>query len=156
NPAADWKGVLSFDETPNLKNPGSGWLYNTNNWPWSAAGPDSPKKADFPAYVESGTENPRGVHAIRVLETKKDFTVDSLIAAAYDWYLTEFALQLPPLVDAYDKLPASSPLKGKLAAQVKALRGWDYRWAIDSVPTALAVYWGEDFWQRVNAGAKKA
>jgi acyl-homoserine-lactone acylase len=156
NPKTDWNGVLSFDETPNLKNPSSGWLYNTNNWPWTAAGPASPKRADFPAYVESGTENPRGVHAIRVLENKKDFTLESLIAAAYDSYLPEFAVQIPQLLDAYDKLPASNALKGKLAAQAKALRGWDYRWSATSVPTALAVYWGDDFWQRVNADAKKA
>ena len=72
----------------NLLNPASGWLYNSNNWPWSAAGPSSPKKADFPAYVENGQrESARGLHAIRVLENKKDFTLDSLIAAAYDSYL---------------------------------------------------------------------
>ena len=39
NPATEWKGVLSVDETPHLLNPASGWLYNSNNWPWSAAGP---------------------------------------------------------------------------------------------------------------------
>ena len=45
DPATEWNGVLSIDETPGLKNPSNGWLYNTNNWPWSAAGPNSPKKA---------------------------------------------------------------------------------------------------------------
>ena len=43
----------------------------------------SPKKEDYPAYVEKGGESARGLHAIRVLENKKDFTLDSLIAAAY-------------------------------------------------------------------------
>src|ERR1017187_4586651 len=36
NPATEWKGLLDVDETPHLLNPQSGWLYNTNNWPWSA------------------------------------------------------------------------------------------------------------------------
>src|SRR5581483_1166690 len=36
NPATEWKGVLSIDETPGLLNPPNGWLYNTNNWPWTA------------------------------------------------------------------------------------------------------------------------
>ncbi len=48
NPATEWHGLLSIDETPHLLNPKSGWLYNSNNWPWSAAGPSSPKKEDFP------------------------------------------------------------------------------------------------------------
>src|SRR5262249_46245199 len=106
--------------------------------------------------VEAGTENPRGVHAIRVLEHKKDFTLDSLITAAFDPYLTEFAIELPPLFAAYDKLPASRPLKSKLAAQIKALRGWDLRWSVDSVPPALAVYGGEAFGKRVTGDAKRA
>ena len=64
DPATEWQGLLSVDETPNLLNPASGWLYNTNNWPWSAAGPNSPKKADYPAYVESGRARiARGIHA---------------------------------------------------------------------------------------------
>ena len=156
DPATEWNGVHSVDETPGLMNPASGWLYNTNNWPWSAAGPNSPKKKDFPAYVERGEENPRGIHAIRVLEKKKDFTLDSLVAAAYDSDLPEFEILIPSLVKAYDQTPASSPLKAKLADQIKLLRDWDYRWAVASVPTALAVYWGEDLWQRVTPDARKA
>jgi acyl-homoserine-lactone acylase len=156
NPATEWNGVLSVDETPGLMNPPNGWLYNTNNAPWSAAGPNSPKKPAFPVYVESGTENPRGVHAIEVLGRKKDFTLDSLIAAAYDSHLPEFDVLLPGLFKAYDQLAASSPLKAKLAEQVAALRRWDRRWAADSVPTALAVYWGEDLWQRVTPLARTA
>src|ERR1035441_8963725 len=34
----------------------------------SAAGESSPKKEDYPAYVEQGGESARGLHAIRVLE----------------------------------------------------------------------------------------
>lgn len=144
DPATEWNGVLSIDETPGLKNPGVGWLYNTNNHPWSAAGPDSPQKDKYPAYVDRGSENPRGIHAIRVLENRKDFTLDKLIAAAYDSYLPAFAEQLPPLVKAYDALPAADPLKTRVKEQIAMLRGWNYRWAADSVPTALAVYWGEE------------
>jgi acyl-homoserine lactone acylase PvdQ len=88
NPATEWNGLLSVDESPHLLNPKSGWLYNSNNWPWSGAGPSSLKKEDYPPYVETGHESARGLHAIRVLENKKDFTLDSLIAAAYDTYLT--------------------------------------------------------------------
>jgi len=148
DPATEWKGLLSIDETPHLLNPASGWLYNTNNWPWSAAGPSSPKKTDYPPYVENGGESARGLHAIRVLENKKDFTVASLIDAAYDSYLTAFAEMVPRLLKAYDDTPASNPLKAKLAEQIKVLRDWDYRWAVSSVPTSLAVFWGEELGRR--------
>src|SRR5689334_6652607 len=156
NPETDWHGLLSIDETPNLLNPKSGWLYNTNNWPWSAAGASSPKKEDFPKYVENGGESARGLHAVRVLESKKDFTVDSLIAAAYDSYLTWFEKALPPLFKAWDDAPASNPLKSKLAEQIAMLRKWDMRWSVTSVPTSLAVFWGEDVRRRAGPDVRRA
>jgi acyl-homoserine lactone acylase PvdQ len=156
NPKTEWNGVLSVDETPGLRNPANGWLYNTNNSPWSAAGSNSPKKSAYPAYVESGTENPRGLHAIRVLDGRKDFTVDSLIAAAYDSYLPEFAVLVPRLLKAYDETPAGNPLKARVSEPLGALRTWDYRWAVGSVPTSVAVYWGEELWQRSTAAARTA
>ena len=156
DPATEWKGVLSIDETPGLLNPKSGWLYNTNNHPWSAAGPDSPKKADFPVYVERGSENPRGLHAIRVLQNRKDFTLDSLVAAAYDSYQPGFEAQIPPLLKAWDATPASSPLKGKVGEQIAMLRDWDYRWSTASIPNSIAVYWSEELGRQVAADARKA
>src|SRR5256886_3438152 len=98
DPATDWHGLLSVEQTPHLLNPASGWIYNSNNWPWSAAGPSSPKRADYPAYVETGREeSARGYHAIRLLENKKDFTVERLRAAAYDSYLPAFERLVPSL-----------------------------------------------------------
>jgi acyl-homoserine-lactone acylase len=156
NPATGWGPLLSVDETPHLLNPKSGWLYNSNNWPWSAAGPSSPKREDFPVYVETGGETARGLHAIRVLQDKKDFTVDSLIAAAYDSYLTWFEKPIPCLLKAWDDAPADNALKAKAADQIGVLRGWDLRWAVNSVPTSLAVFWGQEIQKRVGDDAKKA
>jgi acyl-homoserine-lactone acylase len=156
NPATEWKGLLSVDETPHLLNPKSGWLYNANNWPWSAAGPSSPKREEFPVYVETGGETARGLHAIRVLEDKKDFTISSLVAAAYDSYLTWFEKPIPCLAKAWDDATTDLSLKAKLAEQVGALRGWNLRWGATSVPTSLAVFWGEGIQRRVGADAKKA
>jgi acyl-homoserine-lactone acylase len=156
NPATEWKGLLSVEEAPHLLNPKSGWLYNSNNWPWSGAGPSSLKKEDYPVYVEKGRESARGLHAVRVLDNKKDFTLDSLIAAAYDSYLTWFDKPLPALIKAWDGTPSPNPLKQKLAGQIELLRAWDHRWGVDSVPTSLAVFWGRDIQSLVGADARKA
>ena len=156
NPATEWNGLHSFDESPNVVNPPNGWVYNTNNYPYSAAGAHSPKQKDFPAYMDTGSENPRGVHAIRVLDGKKGFTIDSHIAAAYDSYLPEFEIQIPLLLKAHAAAPASNPLKAKVADQVAALKDWDYRWSVTSVPTSVAIFYGEDLWQRVAPAARKA
>ena len=156
NPATDWHGLLSVDETPHLLNPKSGWIYNSNDAPWSAAGAGSLKKEDYPAYVEQGGRSARGRHAVLVLQNKKDFTLDSLIAAAYDSYLPWFEKPIPALVKAWENLPNENPLKAKLAEQVGLLHGWDLRWGVASVPTCLAVFWGDEVRRRVGADAKNA
>src|ERR1051326_4432343 len=156
NPATEWHGVLSIQETPDLLNPRNGWLYNSNNWPWSAAGPNSPKRSDFPVYVERGREeSARGYHALRVLTGHKDFTLDSLLAAAFDSYLPAFDARLPPLLKDYDSLPSSDPLKSKLAEQIETLRGWDHRWSVHSVPTALAIFHADDLGRRIGPQARR-
>lgn len=157
DPATEWNGVLSIDETPGVLNPPNGWLYNTNNWPWSAAGANSPKQADYPAYVDRGSEeSARGFHALRVLDKRKDFTLSSFIAAAYDSYLPAFDVLMPQLLNAYDQAPASNPLKAKVSEQIKILRNWDHRWSASSVPTSLAIAWGEELGRRVGDEARKA
>jgi acyl-homoserine-lactone acylase len=157
NPATEYQGLLKIDEAPNLRNPKSGWLYNSNNWPWSAAGSSSLKREDYPAYVETGRfESARGFHAIRVLSDKHDFTLESLLAAAFDSYLPWFEKTVPALLKAWDAAPASNSTKTSIAKQIALLRGWDYRWAANSVPTSLAIFWGEEMQHRVGIQARAA
>jgi acyl-homoserine-lactone acylase len=146
NPATAWHGLLTLDETPHLSNPKSGYVYNSNDAPWNAAGPGTLKKSDFPAYVEKGGESARGLHAVMVLGTRdKPFTLDSLISSvAFDSYLPWFEITIPELMKAYDQAPASDLLKAKLADQIATLRNWDFRWGVNSIPTSLAVFWGTD------------
>jgi acyl-homoserine-lactone acylase len=147
-PAAQWNGLLPIDQIPTLLNPPNGWIQNTNNAPWSAAGRHSPKRKGFPPYVDVAPENQRGIHAIRVLAGRMDFTLRGLIDAAFDSYQPAFALIVPPLIRDYDRLPVSDPLKARLAEPISVLRGWDYRWSAGSVATTLAVYWGETFYRK--------
>ncbi len=151
--ATTYRGVHSLDESPNMINPATGWIQNTNNWPFTVSGASSPKASAYPKYMETVEENPRGVHAIRVLANRKDFTPEALRAAAYDSYLPAFADLVPLLVKAYDDVSMTSPLRGQLGEQVSQLRTWDYRWAENSVATTLAVFWGEELWRRARADA---
>jgi len=153
NPATEWRGLLSLDETPHLLNPASGWLFNSNNWPWSAAGSSSPRQKEYPVYVDTATESDRGRHVIRVLQNKKDFTLNSLISAAYDSYLPAFERMIPPLIAAFDRLPAGNSQRPKMAEQISLLRSWDYRWSESSVPTTVAIFWGEELSRRLQIAA---
>jgi acyl-homoserine-lactone acylase len=142
DPDTDWQGVHDVEESPNVVNPAVGWVQNTNNWPFSAAGTGTLRREDYPDYMERGGENARGVHAMRLLEGRRDFTLESLAAAAFDSYLPGFEESIPALVRAYDALPSSDELRPRLADQIEVLRDWDLRWSVQSVATSLANYWG--------------
>ena len=157
DPATEWHGLHEVKDTITLFNPKNGWIQNTNNWPYTAAGPYSPKAKDYPAYMSMNPENPRGIHAVRVLETaapRKDFTIASLIASAYDTQLPAFEPLLPQLFAAYDELPADDALKAGLSSQIAALRGWNMRYSLTSTPTSLAIFWAQDLATTYGPAAK--
>ncbi|MEP6591878.1 MAG: penicillin acylase family protein [Gemmatimonadota bacterium] len=155
--ATDYHGLLRLEETPNAINPASGWAYNVNNWPWSAAGQASPRRTAFPAYVETGSsESMRGIHALRLLGDRKDFTMTSLTEAAFDSWQPAFAIMLPALMHAFSGAAPSDSLRGRVADQVALLRAWDARWSAGSVETSLAVFWGTELYRRLGGAARRA
>ena len=156
DPKADWQGLTPLDRLPQAVNPSNGWVFNTNNWPYSVAGPNSPKREDFPRYFDTAGENARGLHATEMLSTRHGLTLKSLQALAFDPYLPGFARLLPKLIDAYDHLPASDPLKARLKDQIALLHGWDFKWSDHSLATTLAVVWGDTLWDAIIAEAKAA
>ena len=153
--ATNWKGLHSIGESILVKNPENGWIQNTNNWPFSVTGDLSPKQADFPNYMNTTTENARGLHALRVLEGKKDFTIESLRAAAYDSYLTAFDETLPNLFKAFDSIESRDSLKQAVSEQVALLRSWDQRFGEESVATSVAIMWATELQARARNHARE-
>ncbi|MFJ2684351.1 penicillin acylase family protein [Pseudomonas sp. NPDC087342] len=143
NPKTEWMGPHKLEDTIMVKNPKSGWVQNTNAWPFSAAGAQSPRKEDFPAYMWTAGENQRDIHAVDLLEKAHNVTLDSLIALGYDNKLNGFDVLLPPLFNAYDQLADDAPLRARLKAPIESLRAWDHRSGVASVPTTLASFWGQ-------------
>ena len=154
DPATDWQGLTPLDQLPTAIDPGVGYVVNTNNAPWTTAGADSPKAANFPAYMDTAGQNARGIHAALLLENRADFTAQGLMTAAFDSYLPAFATLIPQLVAAYDALPADDARRAELAGPIDLLRGWDYRWGAASEPTSLAVFWGDTLWRDVGEFAR--
>ena len=163
NPATEWQGLHPLEETITLLNPANGWIQNTNNTPFSAAGAFSPQAENYPAYMANNPENPRGLHAVQVLEGVNDFTLDSLLAAAYNPLLTAFEQLIPTLpatvtgsasdrensvqVERHSDIIATNMASASLNQTplqevIDHLRAWDYRWSLDSTETTLAVFWG--------------
>lgn len=160
NPATEWGRLHTVEETVGVLNPPTGWLQNTNNTPFSVIGEASPKAEDFPPYMATFPENYRGINAVRVLKDKKDFTLQSLVDAAYDPYLAAFDVLLPALYAAHERWTETSSSEVDLQSisvdeQLALLRSWDRNASVDSTATTLAIFWAQEVWRRAfadNAG----
>ncbi|MEM7109283.1 MAG: penicillin acylase family protein [Bacteroidota bacterium] len=144
NPATDYMGLHSVDEIVTLLNPEGGWIQNCNSTPFTAAGIDSPQREDYATYIAPDYENYRGLHAVDVLSGKSDFTIESLIAAAYDPKLTGFTRLLPPLL-------ATAAKDTQVKEAMEMLSAWNYEFGEKSEETTLAVYYGQELLKEARA-----
>ncbi len=139
DPATDWLGLHSVDETVTLLNPPNGWIQNCNSTPFTAALEFSPKREDYPAYMAPDAENYRGIHAVQVLTGIDDLTLDDLIDIAYDPYLPAFARLTPALIEAH----ASAPDDARRDA-IDILADWNFRVTGESLAMTLMHFYASN------------
>ncbi len=153
NTATDWQGLHTVDEIVQVVNPASGWLQNCNSTPFTAAGDDSPRREDYPAYMAPDAENFRGLHAAMLLKDFADsgddkMSMDELIALAYHPALPAFDVLVPGLLSAWESEGSAFPA---LAEPIATLAEWDRNVAVDSIAMSVAHFYGLailDDWQR--------
>lgn len=142
--ATDWKGLHPVEESVHIYNPENGWIQNCNSTPFTAAGNKSPDKNKFPKYMAPDGENFRGIAAVRVLDGQKDFTLDKVIATGYNTYLPAFELMIPALLKQFqEQVKTTDSLYDLIKEPLTILQKWDYHCSENSVPTTLAVEWGD-------------
>jgi acyl-homoserine lactone acylase PvdQ len=136
----EWKGLHNINDIIQLKNPSNGWIQNCNSTPFTASADASPKKENYPTYMAPDGQNYRAVNADRVLRRQDKFTLDKLIAAAYDPALTAFEKLVPALLIAYETT-GDSAIKHKLTEPMLIVKNWNKQYGTSSVGTTLAVQW---------------
>ncbi|QKJ65162.1 penicillin acylase family protein [Flavobacterium sp. M31R6] len=141
--ATQWKGLHDPSETVHLFNPNNGWLQNCNSTPYSVAGINSPKEADYLPYMAPDGENFRAINAVRLLSKGNSYTLDKVIADGYDTKLSIFEVLIPALVSSFEKnIQPENPMYKELIEPITLLKKWDYYANESSVATTLANEWG--------------
>ncbi len=153
--ATEWKGLHPVKESVHIYNPQNGWIQNCNSTPFTAAGPFSPKKENYPAYMAPDGENFRGINAVDVLSDNKDYTIDKVIAAGYDLKLAAFEMLIPSLIIAAENGDQQNSSIQDLSKAIDVLKKWDYRSGEQSVATTLAIEWGQKLLPAIYASPGK-
>ncbi|TXE12353.1 acylase [Algoriphagus aquimarinus] len=142
DPASDWQGLHTVDESIMIVNPETGWIQNCNSTPFTAAAEFSPKRENYPFYMAPDQENFRGIHAVKVLKEASGLTIDSMIELAYDPYLPAMEHLIPMLLKAYEEKGIAD---SQFTEAIKVLESWDYRTSKESVAMSLAHFFGMNF-----------
>jgi acyl-homoserine lactone acylase PvdQ len=126
DPTTEWQGFHPIEDLPQVWNPASGWLLNTNSTPFTATVDLPFSRADFPAYmVGSETDNPRAVSARRLLEGLDGVTFETFAEAVWDSRLSLADRLVPGLVSAWEAGAAGDIGGPELEGAVSRLAQWD-------------------------------
>ena len=143
DPATDWQGLHALASLPHAIDPHGRLGVQHQRRPWGAAGPDSPRRGDYPRYMDQVGENERGRHA-----TAAAHRPPRLHARAAARSPPSTAICPPSrgccrrCVAAYDALPAATRGGGARPRRWRCCAGGTIAGATESTATSLAVLLG--------------
>lgn len=126
--------LLSYDESPKVINPNSGWLQNANEPPWTTI-PWAIDPADYPPYVSTDFMQLRAQRSAKLLMEVPQLTLEQVISQKFS-NRGEMADRI------LDDLVAAARAAGGTASEAAdVLDAWDRTVNADSRGALLFIYW---------------
>ena len=136
-PENEWQGLLDIDQIVHAINPESGWLQNCNSSPFACCGPSSPNPNKYPDYTSTYSQNSRAINAERVLTNQDKFSLDDLILAGHNSYLSSSDI----LISRLKNITENAKVLAEYKSPINTLINWNGHAAIDLFAPAIYMEW---------------
>lgn len=132
-------GYLNYNDLPQIKNPASGFLANSNNSPWSSTFPFVEQPKNQQSYIAGsalGNFDSRSRQSIKMILSKPKLSFDDLVTMQSSTHAELSDRTLDDLINY-----ASSSADTQLVAAAKILQQWDRKMDRQSPGAVLFTNW---------------
>lgn len=131
-----WNQTLPYEDLPKLLNPGTGFIQNANDPPWSCTYPGILDPGKFPAYLSPQGMALRPQRAVNMIKNDARITLDKLAGYKLNTGMEAADRFLQDLLAVVKEFPDTMALKAAAVLEV-----WDKKTDADSRGAVLFARW---------------
>ncbi len=106
-----WNSTHPYEDLPKLANPGTGFLQNANDPPWTCTYPPALNPDNYPAYMSARGVSMRPQHALNMIRSDSSITFDDLLAFKHNTRLETADRFLDDLLAAVEQYPDTAAIR---------------------------------------------